>query len=152
MSRQSPRSDGTGRGASRFLGKIAAAAVAASCFLVCPALADASIAAHTGAAHVYGKTTVTATGTLNDNGRVGSYHFEYIYTDHGLLYDQGSPAKPAAAKHTVQAVKMRLPSVASGQRYKYRLVLTIGHKNVYGAWKKFRTPGPPGTGGPPVAG
>jgi hypothetical protein len=101
----------------------------------------------TGPADVRGGSAVTGTGTINDGGIAGTWHFEYSYSSGGMDFPMTTPLQHIAASPDDQAVNTDLPNIASGQTYLYRLVLDLSSGPVAGDWVQFTTPvvlkGPP---------
>jgi hypothetical protein len=107
-------------------------------FATCATSTAAAPAATTGAASAITATGVTVAGTVNPNGGVTNYVFEY-----GTTASFGSISAPASAGSgsAAVAVSANLSDLTAGTTYLYRLVATNAQGTSTGTVGSFRTTG-----------
>jgi hypothetical protein len=104
----------------------------------------------TGPAQVLAPLAVTGTGTVNDAGQPGTWHFEYVYTDIGMDFSFATMPQPVAASSDDQPVSLPLDDMATGETWRYRLVLETEAGTFAGDWVEFTTPAFVFKGRPPI--
>ncbi len=97
--------------------------------------------ATTGAASAIGQTTATLNGTVNPQGKLTKYHFDYGLT---MSYGEKTSEASAGEGSTAEVVASSLSSLAPGTTYHYRLVATNAADTTEGADKTFTTQPAPG--------
>ena len=131
--------------------RAATAAVLALALIGAAWAAADSARAVTGPADVLAAGRVNGTGTVNDGGQPGTWHFEYVYTDGGRDYSFTTAPQQAEASADDQAVSQPLDYIVSGTTYRYRLVLQTPDAEFDGDWAEFTTPSiPPIKSAPPT--
>ena len=111
------------------------------------ALAAAAPAATTGPATSVTRSSATLTGTVDPNGAVTTYHFEYGTSK---AYGLRTPEAGAGSGDDPAAAQAAISNLTAQTTYHYRLVATSAEGVANGADRTFRTadaPKPPGVTG-----
>jgi hypothetical protein len=126
--------------AAKHLASLFGIALFGCCVAQSAVLASERVSATTLPAKVLAGAAVTGYGSLNDVGLPAAWRFEYYYVDRGVRYDIQSSKARAPGSTGVQLVSQPLDDLATGESYKYRLVVTTSNGSTYGAWLSFVTP------------
>jgi hypothetical protein len=95
----------------------------------------------TGAATRIGTDSATLTGTVDPNGRAGTYYFEY---GSSTSYGSRTPTRSAGSGTSAQSVSAAVSGLQVGRTYHFRLVAATDAGTSSGRDATFTTSGPPG--------
>jgi hypothetical protein len=113
---------------------------ALACLIPASALAAAKPAVTTGAAGGISPNAATVSGSLNPNGLVTTWYFQYGKTK---SYGTRTTAQDAGSGTKRVPVSATLTGLANKTTYHYRLVATNSRGTTFGADRTFKTPEAP---------
>src|SRR5215212_3407426 len=115
-------------------------AAALACAIPSAAVAAGKPAANTGKASNLSPTAATVAGSVNPNGLVTTWYFQYGKTN---KYGTRTPAQDAGSGSKAVAVSSTLTGLTPKTTYHYRLVATNSAGSTQGADRTFKTPQQP---------